>query len=455
MKLMFGLDQDLVVDQSNRKRWAFIRRDSSSKSPAPESPAEPQQMSQQIGARIESVTEKLDNAQRAAEEIRTLIGQIGDLRTPIMDEFRERCEEHAELQAARAAAEVSRERIEELEHANLELNTRATSTETALSDSESRVALYEATLRSNDSEIERLKLERSDFRGRLTELEATHAATAARLVEVEDDAAALKSRSETAEAARHASEALVGKLQQERVLIDQEVAVLQKRLDQVSAANAQLTGRLTSVEEQLTVERKRCVEVESARLAAEAENAKAARSLEGKLELQRTEQASLEAKLEAAVARIAKLDELNALLTQRLGETNLRYKASEDEKAAILVAQERATAIALAREQETETMRRDFMSLEAARAAAVERAEELARLAASRETAGRRAERQIAVLKDRLEATQAENARKRAVLDERLSKMQNQYERERAERAITEGALETARQDRASANGMG
>jgi hypothetical protein len=36
----------------------------------------------------------------------------------------------------------------------------------------------------------------------------------------------------------------------------------------------------------------------------------------------------------------------------------------------------------------------------------------------------------------------------RSVMDERLSKMQTQYERERAERAIIEGALETARRDR-------
>ena len=105
-------------------------------------------------------------------------------------------------------------------------------------------------------------------------------------------------------------------------------------------------------------------------------------------------------------------------------------------------------ATAQAREQEAEVMRRDFLSLEAARAAAVERADELARLASSRETAAKRAERQIALLKEKLETAQADFSRMRAVMDERLSKMQTQYERERAERAIIEGALETARRDR-------
>jgi crescentin len=81
----------------------------------------------------------------------------------------------------------------------------------------------------------------------------------------------------------------------------------------------------------------------------------------------------------------------------------------------------------------------------------VERAEELARLASSRETAAKRAERQIVLLKEKLEAAQADFSRKRAIMDERLSKMQTQYERERTERAIVEGALETARRERGRA----
>jgi hypothetical protein len=48
----------------------------------------------------------------------------------------------------------------------------------------------------------------------------------------------------------------------------------------------------------------------------------------------------------------------------------------------------------------------------------------------------------------RLAAPVAARGLQRTILDDRLSKMQGQYERERAERAIVEGALEAARRDR-------
>jgi crescentin len=447
MKLGFKGEQAAQDNDARRGRFFTLKeRVRPAASAAHE--AEPLQLAHEIGARFEMVTEKLDNAQRVADEIRGLITLLGDIRGPIIDEFRERRVEHAELLAARTTIEGARERLEELERVNLELVTRAAGAEASLADAESRVTAQESTLRSRDVEIEQLKLERAERRAQVGELETAHAAASARLAEVEDDAAAFRSRAEVAEARHRESESQANKLQQDRVLSEQEHIVLQKRLDQANAEAAQLGSRLAQVEEQLSNERKRALDLENGRLAAEAETAKAARVLEGKLETQRTDLSALEAKLEASLARVAKLDELNTGLTQRLAEANLRHKVTEDEKSALVHSTERAAASAQAREQETDAMRRDFLSLEAARAAAVERAEELARLAASRETAAKRAERQIALLKERLEVAQADHARKRAVLDERLSKMQTQYERERAERAIIEGALETARRDR-------
>jgi crescentin len=272
-----------------------------------------------------------------------------------------------------------------------------------------------------------------------------------RAADLEEDTAALRTRAEQAERRYRESEALAGKLQQDRVLLEQEHAVLQKRLEQSNGENVALSSRVSYLDEALTVERKRALDLESLRLAAEAEVTKVSRLFEGKIEGQRGQLNTLEAKLETAQARITKLDELNSSLTQRLADSSLRHKAFEDEKLVLVLSQERAVGTAQAREQEAEIMRRDFLSLEAARAAAVERADELARLASNREAAAKRAERQIVLLKEKLEAAQADFSRKRAIMDERLSKMQTQYERERAERAIVEGALETARRERGRA----
>lgn len=446
MKLGFSSDQPSRDGDSRRGHRFFAVRKTERAPVAPE----PLKAAFEIGARYELVAEKLESAQRVVDELRQLAGLIGEIRGPILEEFRERRTEHASLQAALAAVESSRVRIEELEQANLELSTRALSAETAGADFEARAAGLDTLLRARDGEIEQLRLERAEHRARLSELDEAHASVLTRFSDMEAEAAALTARAELAEQARREADALAGRLGQERLLNEQEFGVLQKRLEQANLENAQLGGQLAQVDELLMSERRRVADLEAALLAAQNESTRAARLLEGRLEVQRAAQSSVEGRLEAALARIAKLDELNMGLTARLAEAALRATAAEDERAALVQSEERAQALARTCEQEAETLRREFLALEAARAAAVERADELARLAQSRDTAVKRAERQIAALKERLETGQADHARKRAVLDERLNKVQTQFERERAERAIVEGALETARRDRAA-----
>jgi len=436
-------------DPENRRGRFFTLKERVREEPGPApAPAEPWQVAHEIGARFELVNEKLDNAQQVAEEIRTLITLIGDLRGPIFEEFRERRIEHAELQALQSTAEAMRQRLDVLERDNVEMTARAAGAEAALTDMESRYNASETTLRSRDSEVEQLKIERAERRAQVVELEEARAAAESAVADLEEETTALRTRAEQGERRYRESEALAAKLQQDRVISEQEHAVLQKRLEQSNSENVGLSSRVAYLDEALTVERKRALDLEGLRLAAEAEVTKVSRMFESKIEAQRGELHALEAKLETAQARSTKLDELNTSLTQRLADASLRHKVLEDEKLMLVLSQERAVATAQAREQEAEIMRRDFLSLEAARAAAVERADELARLASGRETAAKRAERQIVLLKEKLESTQADFARKRAVMDERLSKMQTQYERERAERAIVEGALETARRER-------
>ena len=435
--------------ESRRGRFFSLKeRVREEAAPTQAAPAEPLQVAHEIGARFELVNEKLDNAQQVAEEIRSLITLLGDLRGPIFEEFRERRSEHAELQALQSTAEAMRQRLDELENDNVDLTSRAVGAEAALADTESRLTTRDSALRGREVEVEQLKIERAERRAQVAELEEARATATSRIADLEEETGVLRGRAEQGERRYRESEAVAGKLQQERVLAEQERTVLQKRLDTSNAENVSLSGRVAYLDEQLTVERKRALDLESARLSAEAEITKSSRIFESKIETQRAELNAFEAKLETALARISKLDELNTSLTQRLADASLRHKVLEDEKLVLVLSQERAVATAQAREQEAEVMRRDFLSLETARAAAVERAEELARLASSRETAAKRAERQIVLLKEKLETTQADFSRKRAVMDDRLSKMQTQYERERAERAIVEGALEMARRDR-------
>src|SRR6202012_2230329 len=128
-----------------------------------------------------------------------------------------------------------------------------------------------------DLEIEQLKIERAERRAQVAELEEARETAVSRVADLEEDTTALRARAEQGERRYRESEALAAKLQQDRVLAEQEHAVLQKRLEQSNAENVGLSGRVAYLDEQLTFERKRSLDLDSARLAAEAEITKISR----------------------------------------------------------------------------------------------------------------------------------------------------------------------------------
>ena len=98
-------------------------------------------------------------------------------------------------------------------------------------------------------------------------------------------------------------------------------------------------------------------------------------------------------------------------------------------------------------------MRVRLATVESARTAAVERSDQLSKQLQTTEIALKRGETRAAELRERLEAAQAENAHRRSTLEERLANLEAGLERERAERTIAEGALESLRRERGRTGG--
>lgn len=450
MKLGFWGEQPSWQRPGRRTKPVAVKEASPARvvEPAPQKPAERTQAAYEIGARFEYVNGKIGDARQVVESLKLLSAILDEIHAPICEEFRERQGEHSELQAALSNAESMRQRLDEVEQQLAELTGRATQAETALADAEARLALQETALREGEAETEQLKRERGEARAQLAEVDEARSAAARQLADLIEESAASRLRADLADKRCADAEAAAEQLHQQRILAEQECTVFERRLEQASAEAAGLTKRVANLDEQLAAERRLTVELDTAKLAAEAETTAVKRQLEARLEARGEALGASEVKLETALARAGKLDELNADLRRRLAALSQREKSFEDEKANLLAALERAEGSTRAREQDIDAVRRDSLALEAARAAAVQRADDLARLAATREAAVKRAERQNAALKDRLEATQADHAHRQAVLDGRLSSIETQFERERAQRAMIEGALETARRDR-------
>ncbi|HQR91035.1 MAG TPA: intermediate filament-like cell shape determinant CreS, partial [Caulobacter sp.] len=112
------------------------------------------------------------------------------------------------------------------------------------------------------------------------------------------------------------------------------------------------------------------------------------------------------------------------------------------------VALERALDRIRSLEDEGEGLRQRHAGVDTARAAAIERADQLAKAAVAHDKTLQRAEERANQLRVRLEAMQEAQDAARRQHEEKVGELQAQIERLTSEAALAEGALEAARRDR-------
>jgi len=406
-----------------------------------------------IGARFEHVNEKLDQALRSIAQVTDIAALLQQMRDPIAEEFTERRAEHAALQTVRAEAAVTSERLKELQGQHRDTTARLASAETALATAVSEADAQAIRLGARDVQLQEMRTDRDQLRAQLAELTAAHREAVTRLGHAEEETSDLKQRLEGSEQRRRERDAQFTTEQQARQLLEQENAVLSKRCDHLGAECARLTSLSSQLDENLLAAQAHVQALDGALLTAESETAKAARAFEARLEAASADRSALEARLETALARSAQLETTGATLNERLAEATAQHSGAERARADIALSLERARAEAETLREELQIARMEIANLEQARAAAVERADELGQLAHSRDLVIRRTEHRLEALKERLDNSQAEHSRKRAGLEERMAALQGQLEEERAARGVAEGSLETARRDRSRLQG--
>jgi crescentin len=406
-----------------------------------------------IGARYELVTEKLDGAQHLLEHLSSLTDLVKTLRGPVADEYAERCAEHAELQTVRHTLKQTEARLAEAQTEGRQLTQRLAAADAALAEAALRRETQDMALAAKDAELEQVKLDRADSRARAQELGDGLKQALGQVAEFEENAAALRGQADGADRARREATADAARLQQEVSLVQEEMAVLKKHLEQSHAEAARLARVGAELDDRLKSELTRVQDLDAAVRAAEAQSNETSRTSESLAEAARTELGKLAAKAETAQARATRLEDMNADLARAAAEADAAHRAADLEIGDLNLAARRMEERVRSAEAELSDLRRDFASIDTARSAAVERADDLAKTVKKRETALKRTEEKVGELRSRLEAMDAEHGQKRAALEERLAAMESEAERDRAEREITEGALDSARKDRTRLQG--
>jgi len=404
---------------------------------------------QAIGVRYETIHGGLDSIARVVEHLRAIEPLLSEIRQPVAEEFEARRAEHAELIALRANYEMALRQAAVAKAEERETAARLQQTETALGESDARRQAQDTALEDSALEIDRLRngLLQSDLKA--GSLDASLRDANARIEHLVQDVDTLRVQSQDIDARRGEAEASLARVQQQNALLTEEVATLKKRLDQAGFDVARLSRVETDLEAQIAAERARLQAAENALSVHQTDSSRTIRGLESQVETGRAEISALQTRLETATGRADKLEEMNGQMATRLAESSAQQQAVERRAGDLNVALERALERIRSLEEESDSLRQRHAGVDTARAAAIERADQLAKSAVAHEKTLKRSEERENQLRVRLESLQQSQDEARRQHEDKIAELQTQIDRLTSEAALSEGALEAARRDRA------
>jgi crescentin len=405
--------------------------------------------SQGIGARHEVISSSLDSMSQVMEHLGSIVPLLEQVRGPLAEEFAARRAEHSELVALRAANELITRQVQDGREREKALAAQVSDTEHALTENEAQRSAQEAQAQEHSLLADRLRNDLAAASIRGDSLDAALREVQARAAHMDNDLAALRAEAQGLETRAAGAETALSRTVQEKSLVDEEGVAMRKRLEAANGETARLLRVEAELQGQVAAERARVQTLESSALAAQAESARSIRSLEASLELNRAEMGGLQARLDTAMARANKLEELNGQVTQRLGETGGSQQVSERRAAELQVQLERTLERTKVVEEEAESLRQRLGSLDTARAAALERVEQLSKTVQANEKTAKRAEERAAKLRAQFEALQTAEEATRVEQEAQIAALQAELDRGRTEAQLAESALESSRQDRA------
>ena len=406
------------------------------------------EISHEIGARFEGVTQRIDDAVDLFERLQPMASIIEQIRASVEVEFRERRAEHGELLALRASLEQYRSRYEQLDLEHRDALARLANSDSALFEANSRADAERRKLELAVAEEQVLRGDLSQALAKCEHLDDALKGALESVARLTEDVTGLREQVAVSEERRREADTATAASRQQALLAQEELTVMRKQLDQAGVEMTRMSRQVSELESLLGGERARVRGLEASLASSQEESLRAVRAVEARLEATRIELTVAHGKAESYLGQTAKLESLNTEMSGRLNETQAQLRGAERRLNELQVDQSRADDRNKSLEEELGVIRVRLATVESARTAAVERSDQLSKQLHANEIALKRAENRAAELRDRLESAQAETAQRRSTLEERLASVEAGLERERAERTIAEGALESIRRER-------
>jgi len=394
-----------------------------------------------IGERYEIIQGGLGQLAELAQSLQAFEPLLAEIRGPLAAEHQARRDDYVELINLRTVQQGLAERAEGLAVENRRLTAALADVESRHDEAGAYATEQAAAAQDARLEIDRLRNALSQAEALAETLRATEQDGAQRIVQLEQDQNALRDQLKELEA--HRSEAETGRSRavRDHTLVSDENAALKKRLDEVGAEVARLARSEASLEGQLTAERARAA-------AEQAESARALRVLESQGETTRSEASALQVKFDTVTARADRLETLNVDLATRLAELQATSQVTDRRGADLQTSLYRALERVRELEAAGEESRQRQAAMDAARLAAVDRADHLSKSTTAQEKALARSEDRVAKLQARIGDLQAGHEEQVQALNDQIATLRSSLESFRAESAMISSALETARRER-------
>ena len=396
-----------------------------------------------IGERYETMNVGLDKLSAMLDQLRAFEPALKEMRQPLQAEYAARRADYIELVNLRSA---HAETAAALEAASTEARTLISTRdaiEERLEETRQRLAEQTATAQEHMGQAEALRVAKSELEAKLLAQTEADRVAAEKIRRLEQDLEHVGTQLRDADTGR--VEAAEGRAVAERghALVVEENAALKRRLDEAQSEISRLARAEATLDGQLTSERARAQSEKS-------DATRSIQSLEGQVETARAELVGLETKHETLSARAERLDRLNAELTSRLNESQSAGQTSERRSGNLQIDLTRSQDKTKELESLLEESRQRHAATDAARQAAVERADQLAKSAAAAERGLARSEQRASKLQETIEALRAQNEAKARGLSEQMDALRARMQEAEAEQAMTAAALEASRRNRSN-----
>ena len=402
-----------------------------------------------IGERHETITSALEDASHALSQLKVVEEGLERARRSLDVEFETRREERSENVALNALLDHYRQELTSAASRESELLSKLNACEVSIQDLKAGKAVAESDAANRQAEVTRLNASFNSARAEASELRALLDQASKQLGQTKDDNGALHTRLDEAEARRQEAESKTVSLAQTLAMIEAERGALERRAESQTSETARLGRAVAELEGRLSAEQTRSRSFEAAVLAAESASARLTLALEEQAANTKVHLETADMRLETAQARASRLEAENADLNGRIQEATSRDRVTSRELTDARQWLERAEERIRTMEADLTGVRQELLAAEAARSAAVDRAERLTETLNGRQSDLVRLGDQSGALQHRIAALEEELAAERASGAERARALNEVIERERSEHSIAQGALDSVRKDRA------